>query len=374
VTDVIVIGGGISGSAVAYHLARDGVDTLAVARGRQGEATSAGAGILCPTVSSRSASDTWYEFAIDAVRYYPELVAALEATGVEETGYRQTGVLGVAVDEDERSAFDTSLQRARERAAEYPEKASTVREIPPTEAHEYCPVLADPQRAYYVEQGARVDGRTFADALLEAGRAHGLRSVEGTATDIRVENGRVAGVETEAAAYGADAVVVAGGVWSSELGENLGIDVPVQAHRGQIAHIEPTEHETTEWPVVNAFRGHYVVPWPDRVVAGATREPEAGRSPWLTVGGVKTVVDEALRVVPGLETARVTDFRVGLRPASADGLPILGRAPGTDGLYFATGHGATGLQLAPYSGKLVASAVTNGENEALAPYRIDRFE
>ena len=57
---------------------------------------------------------------------------------------------------------------------------------------------------------------------------------------------------------------------------------------------------------MNAFRGHYIVPWPDRVVAGATRETDVGREPRLTAGGVKTVLDEALRVAPGLEAATPT--------------------------------------------------------------------
>jgi len=307
------------------------------------------------------------------VRYYPDLVAELAAAGVENTGYKQTGVLAVAVDDGELSEIEASISRAQERAAAYPGKASTVHELSPAEARERCPALAEPKRAYYVAEGARVDGRVFADSLLDAGAAAGLEVVEDTVTDVRVENGQVVGVETESTTYGGDAVVVAGGVWSSDLGENLGIDVPVTAHRGQISHLKATGYDTSEWPVVTAFRGHYVVPWPDRIVAGATRETGTGCEPRLTAGGVKTVLDEALRVAPGLEDATLADLRIGLRPASPDGLPILGRAPDTPGLYFATGHGATGLQLGPYSGKLVAEAVRHGENEALEPYWIDRF-
>lgn len=125
--------------------------------------------------------------------------------------------------------------------------------------------------------------------------------------------------------------------------------------------------------MVADFHGHYVVPWPDRVVAGATREKDAGFEPWSTASGMKTVLDEALRVVPGLETARFEEVRVGLRPASTDGPPILGRVPTVEGAYLATGHGATGLQLGPYSGKLVAEAVGRSEHGKLEPYRVDRF-
>lgn len=372
--DTIVIGGGIVGASVAYHLVRDGADTLVINEDKEGRATSAGAGILCPTVSSRSESEPWYEFAIDAVRYYPEIVKQMTKVGIEQTGYAQTGVLAAAIDEDEVPEIDASLQRARDRAAAYPEKSSTVREVSAVEARELCPALAEPKRAYYVEEGARVDGQMFTDSLLRVGKHAGLEVTGDTVIDVRVDGGQIVGVETASTTHEADTVVVAGGVWSSPLGDALGIDVPVTPYRGQIAHLEATEYETGKWPVVNSFRGHYIVPWPDRLVAGATREEAAGFSPWLTAGGVRTVFDEALRVAPGLDEARFEEMRVGLRPASADGLPILGRAPDVSGLYFATGHGATGLQLGPYSGKLVAEAVAEGTNEAIEPYRIDRFQ
>ena len=90
------------------------------------------------------------------------------------------------------------------------------------------------------------------------------------------------------------------------------------------------------------------------MVAGATRESDSGFDPRMTAGGVREALDEALRVAPGLADATLQEVRVGLRPASPDGLPLLGRFPGCERLYVATGHGASGLQLGPYSGALVA--------------------
>ena len=98
-----------------------------------------------------------------------------------------------------------------------------------------------------------------------------------------------------------------------------------------------------------------MVPWPNgRITVGATRETGSGFKPVTTAAGVHEVMSEALRVAPGLSQAQFKELRVGLRPLTADMSPVLGEIPGVDNIYVATGHGPTGLQLGPYSGKLVA--------------------
>jgi D-amino-acid dehydrogenase len=89
-------------------------------------------------------------------------------------------------------------------------------------------------------------------------------------------------------------------------------------------------------------------------VAGATRETGTGFVPQTTIAGVREVIDEALRVAPGLSEAVLGEIRVGLRPRTIDSLPVMGGVPGVEGIYLATGHGASGLQLGPFSGKLAA--------------------
>jgi D-amino-acid dehydrogenase len=118
-----------------------------------------------------------------------------------------------------------------------------------------------------------------------------------------------------------------------------------------------------------------MVPWDDgRVVVGATRETGSGFGAHTTAAGVREVLAEALRVAPGLAKAAIREVRVGLRPASRDGLPILGPAPGIAGLLLATGHGARGLQLGPYSGKVVAGMIARGAAETeIGPFGVARF-
>lgn len=91
--------------------------------------------------------------------------------------------------------------------------------------------------------------------------------------------------------------------------------------------------------------------------------------------GVREALGEALRVAPGLATATLHEVRIGLRPTSTDGLPIMGQLPGLDNAYIATGHGASGLTLGPYSGSAVADlAVGKSIAIDLAPFAATRFQ
>ena len=170
-------------------------------------------------------------------------------------------------------------------------------------------------------------------------------------------------------------MVIAGGAWSAAFAEQLGVSIPIEPQRGQILHLRPPHAETEGWPIVSAFRDHYMVAWPDqRVVAGATRETGSGFATGPTAGGVRETLDEALRVAPGLAPAEIVEIRVGLRPLCADGLPVIGPIPGIAGVHLATGHGANGLQAGPYSGKLVAEVITEERPPAdLSPFDVVRL-
>lgn len=377
--DAVVVGGGIVGSAVAYHLADGGADTLLVDRRDAGRATDAGAGIVSPATSSRTESTAWFEFALEAADYYPDLAAELSAAG-HDHGYSETEIIAVAADEDERADLDAVRDRAERRTAEYgrPEPGS-VESLTGEALREAFPPVADGARALRFANAGRVDGRRFATALRDVGRARGLTVLDGEVTGIRTDEDGVAGVTlADGERIDAPDVVVAGGAWSGPFAADLGIELPIEPHRGQIAHLDvstaPSLPGTDDWPVVKGFRGHYMVPWPDeRIAVGATREEASGFAPHATLGGIAEVSREALRVAPGLTEARHAETKVGLRPVSTDRLPVLGPVPSVDGAHLATGHGATGLQLGPYSGKLVADAVLGEVPAALDGFGSKRF-
>jgi D-amino-acid dehydrogenase len=368
--DAIVVGGGVVGASSAYHLARHGARTLLLDRRDLGRATDAGAGILS-TATATDDPDPIERFEARAAQYWPILVERLLGDGAGDTGYRMCGSLTVAIDDDEVAHLDQIASGTRRwRAA-----LDGFDEVTPDEAKALFPPLAQVLGAIHCRRSARIDGRMLTAALLQAGAKRGLEIREAAVEGLIVEGGGAGGVRVAGERIACEHLVVAAGAWSNELTAPLGIEIPVAPQRGQIVHLVLPGIDTGTWPIVLAFRGHYMVPWDDgRVVVGATRETGSGFGAHTTAAGVREVLAEALRVAPGLAQAAIREVRVGLRPASRDGLPILGPAPGIAGLLLATGHGARGLQLGPYSGKVVAGMIARGAAETeIGPFGVARF-
>ncbi|RIK37225.1 MAG: FAD-dependent oxidoreductase [Chloroflexi bacterium] len=377
--DVIVIGGGIVGMSTAYHLARAGAQTLVIDRHDTGRATDAGAGILAPEISREA--DAWFNFAVAAVDYYPHLITQLEQEDAGDTGYARCGLLLVAASPDEITPFAEAqrLILARQRQRGYP----SVEELHPVgaaPARERFPALGTIHTALYDACAARVDGRLINAALNRAALGRGVATLSASVDRLIIEHGQVSGVLAGGEPIHARAVVIAGGAWSASFGEQLGLTIPIEPQRGQIIHLDLPGVATGDWPVVNAFHGHYIVSWPGsagagRVVVGATRETGAGFAPHTTVSGVIEVLSEALRVAPGLAGAAIAEIRVGLRPRTPDNLPVLCRAPTVAGVVIAAGHGATGLQLGPLSGKIAAElALGQSPSVDIGALDIARFQ
>lgn len=374
--DMIVVGGGLVGASVAYALARAGARVTLVDRGDAGQASAAGAGIIAPGSSPR-ATPEFLALAKPASAYYPELLAQLAEEGETDTGYDVVGMLHVATSPDEAERLQAHAELLRERQAAGFGHVGEVTPLSGDEARALFPAL-DPAivGAIHTAGAARVDGRLLRDALRRAAQRHGARIRIGIARLVRTGD-HVAAVEIGDERLAAGAVVLAGGAWSAEMGEALGFALPVFPQRGQILHLEMPDAETGRWPIIQGFHSHYLLTFPrHRVVVGATRESEAGFDPRVTAAGLQEVLGEALRVAPGLAGATVRETRVGLRPASPDGLPILGRVPGLDNVYLATGHGPSGLQLGPFSGAVVAELALGQPAPAaldLTPFAPERF-
>ncbi len=364
--DAIVIGGGVVGLSAAYYLVRGGARTLLVDKGHRGRATDAGAGILS---ISPDAADPYERFRAQAVRAYPALIDELVAGGAADTGYGVCGGLTVAVGDDEVAA----LEQIRAAVRGLPDAAAAgYAELSSGQARALFPPLAPVQGAIHATADARIDGRLLAAALRHVALAHGLEVREAEVTGLANGHGALR-VSIGHDEVQAGHVVIAAGAWSKVLGAQIGIKIPVEPQRGQIIHLDLPDTDTSAWPLVKAFHGHYMVPWPGRVVVGATRE-SVGFAPRTTLAGIMEVLSEAVRVAPGLDGASLAEIRVGLRPASPDGRPILGPVPGLANVWLATGHGPVGLQLGPYSGKAIAEGIIGGGPAAdIAMFGVERF-
>lgn len=373
--DVIVVGGGIVGASAAYHLARSGIQVTLIDQAQPGQATAAGAGIIAPGTSIRPLA-AFFPLAFRAVARYEELLVNLAEDGESHTGYETVGLLHIATSEEEAARLPILLHLFAERAAAGVKNLGEVRLLDSQEARALFPALGIVYGAIYAPAAARLDGRLMRDALRGAAQFRGARIVvtDHEATLVR-EGTRITQVVADGKSFAAERVIIAAGAWSGQFAETLGIALPVYPQRGQILHLQGPE-EASQWPIVVGFHSHYLLTFPGgRIVAGATREDHAGFDVRETAGGVHEALNEALRVAPGLADTTLSEVRIGLRPASPDGLPIIGRVPEIENVFLATGHGPSGLQLGPYSGALVASLATDHEPELdLSPYSVERFQ
>jgi D-amino-acid dehydrogenase len=348
---VVVVGSGIAGASAAFHLAEIGAEVFVVDNNSPGRATLAGAGIVCPWLSHNQ--DPRYEtLAFAAVRYYPELAAKLAASGEKGADYDLVGGVVVGQSAEELVPVSRRLKKHLEHGVE---EVGEVRLLDRGGPRELFPYLDPDLFGLHLTGAARVSGENFRLGLLNAARNAGARELSGSAV-LRRSGHAVVGVQVGEEFIGADAVIATAGAWSAELCQPLDRHFSIEPQRGQILHLKVSETNTGSLPViVPVLTDYYVLGFPDsRIVLGATRESGSGFDFRVTAGGVAEVLQEGLRIAPGLKDATLAEVRVGFRPMSRDGLPLLGQPGSTTGLILATGLGRYGLTIGPFVGLLAA--------------------
>jgi len=365
---IVVIGGGIVAASVAYHLARQDAQVVTVEAGLPGPATDAGAGIICPWTEPGDDADPYYRLSAEGARYYPELLAMLAEDGQPETSYARVGTLCVAEDERVLAAISATLYA---RLPELPE-IGEVEMVPAGEPRRRFPPLSPGLAGVWIGGGARIDGRSIRDSLLHAAVIRGASRMHGTAV-LDQADGRVTGVRVGGDRIAADTVVVSAGAWTAQVCAGIGMQLPIGPQRGQILHVELPGAATESWPVILPPEDPYLLGFPaGRVVLGATREDDAGFEYRVTVGGVGAMLAAAAAIAPGLSEATMIETRVGFRPVTRDGRPLIGLL--ADGLVVAAGNGPEGLTAGPLTGA-AAAALALGDRPPtdLAPFDPSRF-
>ena len=362
--EIVVVGGGIVAASVAYHLTRDGASVVVIDSDLPGPATAAGAGIVCPWTRPEDAT---CRLAAEGARYYPELIAMLAEDGQTDTGYAKVGALSVSADLDRLRTISALLHS---RLADRPE-IGEVTVVPPGEPARQFPPLDHGLAGVWIGGAARIDGRAIRDSLLGAAVSKGARRVRGAAA-LEESADRVTGVRVGTNRIPADTVVVAAGAWTGQVCADIGWQLPIGPQRGQIVHAELAGADTGSWPVIVPPHDPYLLAFPaGRIVFGATRE-DAGFDYRLTVGGISGVLAAALELAPGLREATLLETRIGFRPATSDGSPLIGRL--TDGLVVATGNGAEGLTAGPWTGRAAAALALGKQPPSdITPFDPARF-
>jgi glycine oxidase len=366
-SNIIVIGAGVVGSAVACELARRGAVVRMLDDRPPGMgATQASAGMLAPFTESKDRNDAFLELAVRSLDLYDEFIQSVTSVSGTPIGYQRAGTLEVAASREHMAELEDLAERLKGRGVAL--RLLDARAARAEEPH----LSADVAGGLLIEQHGFVNAVELTRALATAARCHGARGIEGSrATRIsRTPAGIV--VETSAGTLSADAVVLAAGSWSSQLQIEGVATPPVRPVRGQLLHLawRGTAVRRVLWG-----ERCYMVPWPDgTLLVGATME-EVGFDERTTAAGINGLLGAACALVPDAADAGFLSARAGLRPGSPDAMPVVGPSRAMEGLVYATGHFRNGVLLAPVTAQLVADVMLSGRMdpalEAIGPQRFE---
>lgn len=361
--DVIIAGAGIVGLSAACELARRGVGCTVFDRGRSGrEASFAAGGILSPQAETRPDSPL-LPLALKARDRHVGLAEELfSLTGIAVEHHRY-GVLSLAFSEEEESQLRalTEAQKRRGLRAEMVSRDGVSRLEPA--AH------PEARSAALFPDDHRVDNRRLMEALKALASIRGVALREFTALRaMEVRNNRVVAVRTDAERIETPMLINALGAWAGHIDGDPGSPPvrPVKGHMMSLVDGPAMRH------VVYGHHG-YIVPRADgRLVVGSTME-EAGFDTRVTAEGVAQLLGIAAAIAPGTKKASIAETWTGLRPATPDGLPVIGTGA-VQGLVVAGGLFRNGILLGPLVGE-IAAALALGEAPAIdiGPFSPGRF-
>jgi len=356
-SDVIVIGAGIVGCAVAYELARRGAAVQIVDDRPAGMgATQASAGMLAPYTEATEDSPL-LALTVRSLDLFDTLIARVSEVSKCPIIYRRTGSLETTIHEERWRRFHTTAAAlSRKGVAAEIVDAAGVRSEEPHLADNVVGGLLISTHGYVV-------AGELTRALVAAARRHGAQLIEHERVRRISSHGQDTVVETERGSHTGRGVVLAAGSWSGQI-EIAGVEarVPVRPVRGQLLQL------AWRGPVLRRVtwgQRCYLVPWEDgTLLVGATVE-EAGFDESTTVAGVSELVQAVCELVPGAATAGFISAKAGLRPASVDQLPLIGPSSVIPNLMYATGHYRNGVLLSPLTAELVADAMLENRRDSM---------
>jgi len=362
---VVIIGGGVIGSAIAYYLTDAGAEVVVVERGElASEASGAAAGLLIPP-DRAAAPGPFRDICLASLALYHPIIERVQRESGIDVQCMASGMLVVA---------------------ETPERVAMLKAHARWQTKHGVPsnwVEGDELRSLEPSLSAHVSGASFSRGELNVDPGRVTRAfafaAKANGADLKTQTmltgfhsraPRVTGVSTNVGDLtGADCVVLAAGPWTEALALRLGARIPTPPMRGQMIAYQAN-------PVRHAIWGEdgYLVPKAGGLLyAGATVE-DVGFRKRTTPRALATLRRMAATLVPSLRRAEVASEWAGLRPGSPDGLPIIGRLPGRENVYVATGHFRNGILLAPITGKLMSQLILEGRTEMpLEPFSPTRF-
>ncbi|MBF8266585.1 MAG: Glycine oxidase ThiO [Dehalococcoidia bacterium] len=362
---VIIIGGGVIGCSVAYHLAGAGLRVTVVERGRVGGgASGVAAGMVAP-LSETPSPGHHLKLALESCALHLELLPRLQEESGIDVEYLPSGILHLAFtpEDEDRLRARMEWQEPLGMGVQWL-SSQEARLVEPALGEEVTGALLSPREGHLnsgrlvraLAQGAARRGA----AILQDTEVLGLLSHQGRVTGVKLPSGDLEG----------EWVVLASGAWAGLYGGWLGVDVPVHPVRGQILATRalPCPISRIVWHGLT-----YLLPKADGSVVLGTTSEEAGFRDRATLQGIAGILRRAIRLVPAVAEGELHRVWAGLRPASPDGLPILGPVPGWEGILLAVGHFRSGILLSAITGKMICDYIVRGDTQPLAPSSLSRF-
>lgn len=344
--NVVVIGAGVVGCAVAHELARRDARVRVVdPRPVGGGATHASAGMLAPYSEGHHAS--LLKLGLASLALWDPFVDRLRRESRYPFHYERSGTMQVAMDSADvaRLSSAAAAYAAQQVPHQWLEQPA-LRAMEPAIRDTIAAGVLLPTQGY-------VDAAAVTRALADAAQQRGARITAERVLGIHADAGGVA-VTTSEGTINADALVLAAGSWSSAVAGVTTWPPPVKPVRGQLLRLKAPARIASR---IVWGRACYVVPWPDgTALVGATVE-DAGFDEHPTAGGVRQLLNAVHDLLPAAEAAVFQEVRVGLRPKTPDELPIIGPSSTMRHVFHATGHYRNGILLTPLTAKLIGDLV-----------------
>jgi thiazole synthase len=348
INEILIMGGGVIGLAIAVELKRRGASVTVLSRDFKQAASHAAAGMLAPLAENIS-SPSMLELCLRSRWLYPEWISKLEELTGVDTGYFPCGILApvfsIERDRTANNNENNSIWLDRETINLY--QSGLGEEV---------------VGGWWYPEDGQVDNRQLIKSLLQAAEFLGVEIKEGIAVEaIQQKRGKVERILTSSGEFCADRYVLATGSWSNSISP-----IPVRPVKGQMLSVRMPQLQHQPFPLQRVLFGKniYLVPRKDgRLIIGATVE-EVGWIPHNTPNGIKTLLEKASRLYPATGDWAIEEFWWGFRPGTKDELPILG-ASSCENLILATGHYRNGILLAPITASLITDLILENKVDPL---------
>jgi glycine oxidase len=363
-SDVVIVGGGVAGCAVAYYLGKAGIKTTIVEREGIGtQASGYAAGGLNPLHGVPAALRP---LAMESFKLHLTLWDELKSATGSDFQARIVSMIKLAFEDTELSAFQ-ELQDLFEATEGF-----SAQRLEATEVHKIEPRVArDVVGGLYLDGNGVVDSYLFTIALAKAAEQYGTTCQSGHVRGVQRSANRITGVLMEDVEIACDTVVLAMGPWAKAAEQWLGCPIPVEPLKGEILRMAvpgPALAHDLLGPAASLYSRSDGLVW-----CGATTEWR-GFDQAPSESARQFLLQGAIRLMPAMASASVVKHTACLRPVAADELPIIGRAPGWDNVYLAGGAGKKGILLSTGIGTAMADLIVGGKTPlSIGPCAPERF-